>query len=348
MPEIEVFGGGIFGLSVAYACKKRGAKVRLIEKRQIGAGASGGLLGALAPHTPDNWNDKKQFQYENLIAARSFWPEVDTLSGISSGYGNTGRLTALMDARVLDLARARVKTAKEFWHGRADWRVIPCGRFPNWEPTSATGYLVHDTMSARIAPAAACRSLAQAFKAIGGEIVLGTDKGRGGDATVLATGYEGLADLSRELGRPVGKGIKGQGLLLAHDARTLPQVFADGMHLIAHADGTTAIGATSEIDWQGADRVDERLDDLYARAMGVFPWMAGARILRRWAGVRPRAKRRTPMLGAHPMRPGVFIANGGFKIGFGVAIRAGEVIADLVLDGIDNIPPSFSVEANLA
>ena len=43
----------------------------------------------------------------------------------------------------------------------------------------------------------------------------------------------------------------------------------------------------------------------------------------RWAGLRPRARSRAPMLGAWPGRPGHFIANGGFKIGplFGFGLR---------------------------
>ena len=42
-------GGGIFGLSIAWAAVRRGARVRLIETRAIGAGSSGGLVGALCP-----------------------------------------------------------------------------------------------------------------------------------------------------------------------------------------------------------------------------------------------------------------------------------------------------------
>jgi glycine/D-amino acid oxidase-like deaminating enzyme len=64
-------------------------------------------------------------------------------------------------------------------------------------------------------------------------------------------------------------------------------------------------------------------------------------VLKRWAGVRPRARTRGPILGRHPLCSGAFIANGGFKIGFGMAPLAGEVMADLILDGTDRIPPDF-------
>jgi glycine/D-amino acid oxidase-like deaminating enzyme len=37
------------------------------------------------------------------------------------------------------------------------------------------------------------------------------------------------------------------------------------------------------------------------------------------------------------------VANGGFKIGFGMAPKVAEVMADLVLDGRDGIPEGFRV-----
>jgi len=53
------------------------------------------------------------------------------------------------------------------------------------------------------------------------------------------------------------------------------------------------------------------------------------------------------MLGAWPDRNGHFIANGGFKIGFGMAPKIAQVMADLLLEGKDTIPEGFRVEDNL-
>ncbi len=347
MAEIEVFGGGIFGLSVAYACLERGASVRVIEKHHIGAGASGGVVGALAPHTPDNWNAKKQFQFETLIAAPDYWAEIDAISGLSSGYGRIGRLMALDDDKAVALAKGRTVSAVELWHGLADWHVVSGVDYEGWAPPSATGLYSYDTLSARMSPRAACQSLARAFQRRGGEILEGCDTGKGADATVLCTGYQGLLDLSAALGQEIGKGVKGQGLSLQCDAGKMPQIQADGLHIIPHQDGSVAIGSTSEIVWQAGDTVDYQLDALHQKAVQILPCLADAPVLQRWAGVRPRGRRRAPMLGKHPLQDRVFIANGGFKIGFGVAIRIGQVMADLVLTGVADIPASFTVSANL-
>jgi len=62
MADITVRGAGVFGLAIAWSCLLRGASVQVIDPAGPGAGASGGIVGALAPHVPENWNDKKAFQ----------------------------------------------------------------------------------------------------------------------------------------------------------------------------------------------------------------------------------------------------------------------------------------------
>jgi glycine/D-amino acid oxidase-like deaminating enzyme len=223
--------------------------------------------------------------------------------------------------------------------------VAPATDFA-FAPATPTGLLIHDTLSARLHPASACIALARALRVGGAEIVEGADAADRG-AVVHATGWEGLAALSAALAHPVGNGIKGQALLLDHDARDAPQIFADGLHIVPHADGTTAIGSTSERQFDAADTTDARLDTLHARAVAICPALTGAPVLSRWAGVRPRARTRSPMLGPWPGRPGHFVANGGFKIGFGVAPKVAETLAELILEGRDEVPAGFRVEDNL-
>ncbi len=342
--DVTIRGAGILGLSVAWACIAKGARVRVVDPFGPGAGASGGLVGALAPHVPDSWNDKKAFQFDSLIAAEGFWQSVSETSGLPTGYTRSGRLQPVPDDRALHFARSRADQAKTLWQGKALWQLVPADAFPGWAPVSASGYLVHDTLTARIAPRRACASLVAALLAKGGELTRdATDQGK----VVWATGVAGLEALSREVGKPVGSGVKGQGALLDFDARDLPQLFANAVHIVPHADGTTAIGSTSENVYQNPDKTDSLLDGVLERARSVCPALAGAAVLERWAGVRPRAKSRAPMLGAYPGRPGHFIANGGFKIGFGMAPKIGAVMADLVLDGRDAIPDAFRVAACL-
>ena len=344
IPDITVMGAGIFGLSIAFACVRRGAAVVVRDRRGVGAGASGGILGAMAPHVPEAWNAKKAFQLESLLMSETFWRDIDEASGLDSGYARLGRLQPIPDAAALGLARSREKSAADCWQGKAEWRVVRAGEV-GWAPASNTGFLIRDTLSARIHPRRACRSLAEAILRAGGKVETGADQA--GGRVVWATGYEGLAALADRLRKPVGIGVKGQAILLRHDVREEPQLFADGIHIVPHDDGTVAVGSTSERFFTHAGATDAQCGNLLERALGICPALRGAVIVERWAGVRPRARSRAPMLGAWPGRPGHFIANGGFKIGFGMAPKIGEIIADLILDGTDRIPEEFRVEANM-
>ncbi|WP_172300230.1 FAD-binding oxidoreductase [Pseudoruegeria sp. HB172150] len=345
MADVTVMGAGIFGLSVAFACARRGATVRVLDRRGVAAGSSGGVVGALAPHVPENWNSKKAFQLESLLMAEAFWKEADALSGVQSGYARLGRLQPIPDEAAVGLALAREETARELWGDAADWTVVDAVDAGDWRPESATGLYIWDTLTARAHPRRCCESLAGAVQALGGAVEVGDAPGDG--PVVWATGYEGLIALSEELGRDVGNGVKGQAVSLRFDAHDKAQLFVDGLHIVPHADGTVAVGSTSEREFDAPDAVDAAADALVERAVAACPVLYGAKVMQRCAGVRPRARSRAPMLGGWPGRDGHFIANGGFKIGFGMAPKVGAVIADLVLEGHDAVPEGFRVEDNL-
>lgn len=336
--DLTVRGGGVFGLTIAFEAARRGARVRLIEAHRIGAGASGGLVGALSPHVPENWNPKKQFQLESLLMAGDFWAAVSAASGLPTGFARVGRLQPLADARAVDLARQRAGGAAQLWQGRAVWQVV-AATGTAWEPASPTGLLVHDTLSARLHPRLAGAALTGAIRALRGEVITGDAPDEG--AVVWATGAAGLAALSQSLGRKAGDGVKGQAALLRHDARDAPQLYIGSQHIVPHADGTVAIGSTSETTWTDPETTDSQLDDLIGKARAALPCLRDAPVLERWAGIRPRAVSKAPLLDAWPGRPGHFIANGGFKTGFGMAPKVAQVMADLVLEGRDGIPSGF-------
>lgn len=346
MAQIAVMGGGVFGLCAAYELALRGAAVAVIERAAIGAGASGGLVGALAPHVPENWNAKKAFQLESLLMAPDFWAGVARAGGIDPGYARLGRVQPLSDEAAVACARARGLGAAELWLGRAEWRVCRADAVPGLRLAMPEGLVVHDTLTARLSPRAAGRALASAITALGGEIRQGETPPPGA-RVIWATGAAGLAALGLDLGVPMGGAVKGQAALLAADWRDAPQVFAEGLHIVPHADGTLALGSTSERVFADPQTTDSQLDALITRACALCPDLADAPVIERWAGLRPRSPSRAPIAGAWPGRPGQYVLNGGFKIGFAMAPKLAGVMADLLLDGHDAIPSGFRVEDNL-
>jgi glycine/D-amino acid oxidase-like deaminating enzyme len=299
------------------------------------------LVGALAPHVPENWNPKKAFQFESLIMADAFWAEIHEAGGTSPGYGRTGRLQPIADDHALDLAKQRAQGARVLWQGKACWEIVSRDEVGDFAPASPTGLLIRDTLTARMHPRQACAALVSALRAKGAEIVEeAADQGQ----VVWATGWLGLRQRSEQMGRKIGDGVKGQAALMGYPAENAPQLFVDTLHIVPHADGTVAIGSTSERAFEDPAATDDQLETLIEKARMALPVLRDAPVLERWAGVRPRARSRAPILGAWPDRPGHFVANGGFKIGFGMAPKVGQVMADLVLDGRDAIPDGFRVE----
>ena len=338
---IHVAGAGIFGLAAAWALIRRGAQVTLFEAATIGAGSSGGHVGALAPHAPDPWNTKKQLQLDSLLAAPAFWAGVEEASRLPTGYARTGRLQPVPDADTAARLPARIEAASRHWPAGLGMALTrdPRGALI---PPSPTGLWLSDALTARLNPRATLLALATAIRAAGGEIHEHSPAPEHHTPTLWATGTPGLMALNQALDRRIGQGVKGQSLLLAHAAPDSPQVFADGLHIVPHADGTTAIGSTSENTWDHPDP-DHQAQALLARAVAICPTLADAPVLDIWAGLRPRARSRAPILAPWPGRPGHLIANGGFKIGFGMAPLIADLAARILLDDHSDIPDLFAL-----
>lgn len=355
--DVIIIGAGIFGLSCAYACSQRNLSVLVVDSNKIGSGASGGILGAMAPYTPDQWHVKKEYQFQALSSAEAHWIEVDKLSNLSSGYGRIGRISPIIHERVYNLALNRHEEAKRNW-GKFKWDVIESHDLVS--PSSAPFGLIHDTLSARIYPSKACLSLARACRVLGVEfrentkvtnfetgMISGSWGQEFGASIIVASGYEGFESLDEYFNIPMGSGVKGQAALLDINLGDAPQIYANGVYIVPHGDGTTTIGSTSEKNWIKPSDIDFQLEELIDRARIICPKIKNAHSIKAWAGVRPKARRRDPMIGKVPNTDGVFLAMGGFKIGFGIAHKVGISVADLIEKKPDNLPKSFTIEHHL-
>ncbi len=276
--QVTVIGAGIFGLACAWEMTRRGAAVTVIEAARIGAGSSGGTVGALAPHAPENWNAKKQVQLDALVAAQGWWADVAAAGGVDPGYARTGRVQPVDDMAQVPRLEQRIAAARHNWPAPFAMRLTDTAPPDPLRPDSATGLYLTDTLTARLSPRGAGAALAAAIRAAGGEVVEDAgpqhpDTLRG--PVLWATGAPGLAMLSQDLGRSAGTGVKGQSALFAQSAPDAAQVFAGGVHIVPHGDGTVAVGSTSEREFTDPQATDDQLDALIATARRAVPGASG-------------------------------------------------------------------------
>lgn len=346
--DVLVIGGGVFGLWVARACLRRGMSVTLAEAGRIGDGASGGPVGALAPHAPDPWTEAKAFQFAALTALPGEVAALEAETGLPTGYARLGRAAPLRDAAARARAEARAAEAAQRWPGARMW--IEEGG-DGWLAAPAGG-VQRDDLTAKLTPRLYCAALKAAVARAGGRIAEGlrmtgwNGAARFGAetipaaATVVAAGWESFGLLATAGLDGRGEGEHGQAALLAAEAPPdAPLIQGSGLWIVPQPGGV-AVGSTSQRGRNDRE-IDAALDDVVARARALCPLLRDAPVVARWAGVRPRAATRAPLLGPVPGAPGLFAATGGFKIGFGLAHAAGEAVAALIAGERPDLPPEF-------
>ena len=359
-----IVGGGVMGLWAAVKAEYLGLSTLLIDAGRLGGGASGGLLGSLMPHIPDRWSDKKQFQFDALVSLEDEIERLEGETGLSAGYHRCGRLIPLPKPHLRDIANRHARDADEHWcvPGRDfSWNVIDTPPDKAWLSADFTDAgLVHETLSGRISPRLLITVLVQRLKhskyvqVIENVPVQEIDpkacRLRFADGASMAFGHCIVAaghhafgllepvDDVQSLGRPV----KGQAALLKVDVDPLqPVVFLNGLYVVPHGDDLVAIGSTSEDEFSDADSTDEKLDDVLVRARALVPALRNAEVVERWAGLRPKAIGRDPMIGPHPQYPALVALAGGFKVSFGLAHRLADGALAAVTGDKMKLPPSF-------
>jgi len=349
--DLAIAGAGIFGLSIAYAAIKAGLSVAVLERSHVGAGASGGVLGALMPHMPARWNPKKEFQFQALSCLESRIRQLEAETGLDCGYSRCGRILPLTTTDKLEHHLERAQESKLRWHPEDtgfSYVVEPAGSRSDWMDAAAAPHgLVHETLAARVSPRQYLAALAAFVRSYGAlfenadvtgfdqhtsSVVLGDGRSPVRARQLVVAGGFAAFDLIEALtGEQIGRGEKGQALLLEGDGlEDRPAIYCDGLYVVPHEDGTVAIGSTSDRIFEDDLPSPERSAELLTRATAFCPQLKGRAVMSDWAGIRPRCHKRDPMIGRLPGHEHVYAATGGFKISFGIA----HLVADALVSGM--------------
>ncbi|PJJ65678.1 NAD(P)/FAD-dependent oxidoreductase [Compostimonas suwonensis] len=117
--------------------------------------------------------------------------------------------------------------------------------------------------------------------------------------------------------------------------------------------GTVLIGSSrQQIGFDDRFRVDV-LRELAVKALRLFPFLAGAPVMRSYGGFRPFMPDHLPIIGEDPRLPGLWHATGHEGAGIGLSLGTGAMIADLMagrtpgLDATAFSPARGSLAAHL-
>ena len=371
--DVVIVGGGIIGLSIGYALSRAGIRVTILDRQEIGRGASWAGAGMIPPYTERlTANPTLELRSWSALLYPEWSADLQEATGIDNGFRRTGGVDVAATPHEDDELRSM---AGRWRNERVVYERLAPGDFDRVEPALNPDLLVAYWLPDRAQIRnprhiqALQAALARQDAAIvphaavtgfdcSGDRVIGVRTAGGTiacGAVVVAAGAwsEGLlSGLALEMPTPP---LKGQIVLLRSDRPLVRRIIEHGrMYLVPRDDGRILIGATEEsIGFD--DRTTERATaDLLAEAHLLCPGLKQADQERTWAGLRPGSVDSRPYLGFAPGWANLVVATGHKRAGIQLAPASAEVVADLIQGHpprVDLTPfavgrePSFAPEA---
>lgn len=345
-------GAGVVGCGVAYELSCRGARVRVVEARGPGRGATWASAGMLAPYIEGHDPRMLSLGLASLALYDAFVARVRADSTCAVFYERSGTLQVSLDdheAVRLDAEAAAMTAAGadvQRLDGRAARALEPAlsGRVVTALAVASHGHVAAAALTSALARAAAARGATyvpaqvHTVSPTGSGVRLETSAGPlDADAVVLAAGAWSatvrLGDRPPMPAPPVIP-VRGQLLHLRQPRRTTTRVIWHGSsYLVPWADGTLLAGATVEDVGFDERQTPEAERALRAAATAIVPASATADLVDARAGLRPGTPDGLPIVGPSSTMPGVFYATGHYRNGVLLAPLTAALVADLVLDG---------------
>jgi glycine oxidase len=341
--DIIIIGGGIIGLSLALALRKRGATVLVVERGEPGresSYAAGGMLVDCSLETP------AVLQPLATASARmypEFAQELQFETGVHVDLRDHGTI---------------LFPPPEHVHERPGFTLasllpVPLAELEPAlaEPNRPAFYLKERSVDPRALSTAAWRTA----KRRGVDFSSGDEvntvtiiDGRATGITTTKTAFYAskIVNCAGAWSGQIGpdsfptRPVKGQMLCLLMPSRTqLKHVIrSPQVYLIPRSDGRLLVGAT--VEEAGFDKRTDlaTIQGFHRAALGLVPELRNGKIFEDWAGLRPGTPDNLPILGA-TATPGYYVATGHFRDGILLAPITAEVMAGVIEDH----PPEYDL-----
>jgi glycine oxidase len=326
--DVIIAGGGIIGLSLARALRKRGARVLVVERGEPGHEASSAAAGMLVDDAEETLPALRELATASAEMYPEFVHELQDESGIAvdlrdhgtivfgrpdGGFGRGSRLAA-SDLAQLEPALSEIDLPAFFLQersvdpralSRAAWKAAK-----HREVDFATGTMVTELLTS------------------GGRVAgVKTDKSEY-VAPVVVNCAGAWADTISG-GRIPTRPVKGQMLAVVGGPKLCHVLRSHDVYLVPRTDGRILIGSTVEEAGYDKRTNVETIQGLRQAAIGLVPGIAQARILEDWTGLRPGTPDNLPILG-ETNTPGYFVATGHFRDGILLTPITAHIMARVI------------------
>ena len=363
---VTIVGAGIVGCAIAYELASRGVRVRLVDARGAGLGATRASAGMLAPHLEGHVAPLLALGIRSLGMYDEFIRRVTADSGHTIEYERAGTLqVARTAAEAADLCTA----ARTLATTGVGHMLLDAAQTRQMEPELAGDVLssLHVREHAYVAAVALTHGLLAAAAKHGAEIVTaqvtaieGGDAPRvvtsdgpfEADAVVIAAGTwsgsggrvprpstEAPGATSHVEGRSgpamdAVKPIRGQLIQLRLDSRPASRViWGSRCYVVPWRDGSVLVGATSEDVGFDETATASAVRYLLEASAELLPILQRAAFEGVRVGLRPMTRDELPAIGPSSTMRNVFYATGHYRNGVLLAPLTAALVADLVLDG---------------
>jgi glycine oxidase len=342
--DVIIVGGGIIGLSLSIALRKRGARVLIVERGEPGREASHAAAGMLVGCSAETEPALQTLALASASMYPEFAHELQDESGVDVDLREQGticfpppehvheqpgftRESLLPAVAELEPGLAQPRQPALFLEERSvDPRALCAAA---WKAAKHRGVDISSGTAA-----------AEVLLSEGSTTGIRTDKSSYAAPVVVncAGAWAGNLPPLRFPTRPV----KGQMLSVVGAPRHTPRhvIRAPEVYLVPRSDGRVLIGAT--VEEAGYDKRTDAavIQRLHEAAVQLLPGLGQGRMLEAWAGLRPGTPDNLPILGATPTS-GYFMAAGHFRDG----ILLAPVTAQLMAQVITGTKPEHDISA---
>jgi len=348
--HVVVVGAGVIGCAVAYEIARRGGRVHVIDRRDVGRGSTQASAGVLAPYlTAHEGNPILGLGARSLALYDEFVSRVVEDSGSTVQYVRHGTLEVALNAQEAEKLESvhRVYAEMGVDVELLDQKAVHAAEPQLSEDIQAGlvvgghGYVGAADLTKALRRAAGAYGVtfapatsATRISAVGDSMRVETGaKTLSCDAVVMAAGsWSGQVEAEGEEQVPI-RPVRGQLLHLGWPMSALNRViWTDRCYFVPWNDGSVLVGATVEEVGFDERATVAGVQELLGLACRVAPntgkgWFRDVRV-----GLRPGTPDNLPVVGPSPNLPGLIYATGHFRNGVLLAPLTAAMVADLVLD----------------